>query len=67
MVGSIFSAVLAACGFRSKFSPEMVTPFEGEFRFPLMQVPGRFALEALAYLAKDKSLTPNIIGDSQNL
>jgi hypothetical protein len=44
----------------------MIRPFESDFEFPLVQVDGKFAVEAWEYFARDPSISPVIIGDPEN-
>lgn len=67
LIGSVVSYILAACGRKSHFSNHLIQPFESDFNFPLVQVPGKYAVEAWEYLALDKTQTPVVIGSTESL
>lgn len=67
MIGSFLSAILAACRRKASFSSELIKPFESNFEFPLVQVPGKYAVEAWEHLTKDDAISPVVIGDPESL
>lgn len=67
MIGSFMSTILAACRRAPSFSTGMITPVESNFKFPLVQVPGKFAVEAWEHLAKDDTQTPVVIGSLEHI
>lgn len=67
MIGSVVSFILAACGHKPRFSHHMIQSFDSDFIFPLVQVSGKYTVEAWEYLVQDKTQTPVIIGNSESL
>ena len=67
MIGSVVSYILAACGRKPRFSNHLIQSLESDFIFPLVQVPGKYTVEAWEYLALDKTQTPVVIGSSESL
>ncbi len=67
ILGSATSTLLLGCGHQPMFTADMISSFESDFPFPLLRVPGIYSVEAWTHLAKDKSVSPVIIGEAENV
>ncbi len=67
MIGSFFEKIMATSRGGSKFSPDLITPLDSDFKYPLVQVPGKFAIQAWGHLDQDDSHTPIIIGSHRHI